>query len=154
MFNKKYSPLLQRPRIFISLLTALCWIAALANIFISLTDNAPLQSGNNVPAYSSHSPVTFTKNHQITPISNNTYEILLSDVPCSSISSECSKLLQDPSLQCIFSHSETSYNDYYFFSPVLDNMGFPCSSQGYNLHVAVTKSGHTYLGFPQITYDF
>lgn len=154
MFNKKYNPLMRKPRIFISLLTALCWIAALANIVISFTDDTPLQSGNTVPAYSSHSPMSSTENYEVTPVSDNTYEILLSDVPCSSISSECSKLLQDTSLQCIFSHSESSYDDYYFFSPVLDKKGYPCSPQGYNLHVAVTKSGHTYLGFPQITYDF
>lgn len=123
MFNKKFNPLLRKPRIVISLLTALCWIAALANILLSFSDDDPLQSGNTIPAYST-------------------------------ISSECSTLLHDNSLQCIFSHSETSYDDYYFFSPVLDSMGYPCSSQGYNLHVAVTKSGHTYLGFPQITHDF
>lgn len=154
MFNKIYNSLLRKPRIFISLLTALCWIAALANVMVAFTDSGPLPSGNTVPAYSSHSPLSIMGEHRMHAVSPDTYEIILSDVPHSSISSECSKLLQDNALQCIYSHSETSYDDYYFYSPVLHAMGIPSSSQGYNLHVAVTKSGHTYLGFPQISYDF
>lgn len=158
MFKRRYynriNLLIKRPRIAIFVLAALCWIAALTHILMASFENSPLPSENTLPAYSSDSPVYSTQNYRLQPVSGNTYELFLSDVPCSNIFSECSNLLHDPSLQCVFSHSETSYDDYYFYSPILENMGYSRTATGYNVHVAVTKNGHIYLGFPQINYDF
>ena len=132
----------------ISILAGFCWIAALTNLLLSLSANYSPASENTVPAYYS------TQNYRLSPVSQDTYELFLSDVPCSDIFSECSKLLQDTSLQCLYSHKEPAYKDYYFYSPELEKMDIPSSPHGYNLHVAVTKSGHIYLGFPEISYDF
>ncbi|MCH5267567.1 MAG: hypothetical protein J1E62_04400 [Lachnospiraceae bacterium] len=154
VISKKNNPLQRSPRIAIFILAALCWIAALTHILLTSSTDSPLLSENTLPAYSGTSPVYKVNNCRLLPVANNTYELFLSDVPYNDTFSKCSDLLHDTSLQCIFSHSETTYDDYYFYSPVLEEAGYSRTSGGYNLHMAVTKSGHTYLGFPQIAYDF
>lgn len=55
---------------------------------------------------------------------------------------------------CVYSHETNDYNDYYFYSPLIEKAGIEPIGQGYNLHIAVKKDGHIYLGFPNITCDF
>lgn len=152
--NKKTNSFLQSSRMAIFVLAALCWLAALTHIFLTSSPDSPLLSKNILPAYSSSSPIYSIEDFRLQPVSKNTYELFSSDVPFSDIYSKTSELLHDSSLICFFSHSETNYDDYYFYSPVLESMGYSSTSGQYNIHVAVTKSGHIYLGFPQINYDF
>lgn len=72
----------------------------------------------------------------------------------SQVRSYFATLLHDPSLLLLSSHIETNYADYYLYSTKLNKLGFPASSFGQNLHIAVTKNGHIYLASPQIDYDF
>lgn len=62
--------------------------------------------------------------------------------------------LKNTSTYCVYSHETKDYYDYYFYSPLIETAGIEPIGQGYNLHVAVKKDGHIYLGFPNITCDF
>lgn len=62
--------------------------------------------------------------------------------------------LKNSSSYCVYSHETDDYYDYYFYSPAAEAAGIAPIGQGYNLHVAVKKDGHIYLGFPNITCDF
>ncbi|MDE6851429.1 MAG: hypothetical protein K2J67_02930 [Lachnospiraceae bacterium] len=62
--------------------------------------------------------------------------------------------LKNSSSYCVYSHEANDYYDYYFYSPLVESAGIAPIGQGYNLHVAVKKDGHIYLGFPNITCDF
>lgn len=62
--------------------------------------------------------------------------------------------LKNSSSYCVYSHETDDYYDYYFYSPAVEAAGIAPIGQGYNLHVAVKKDGHIYLGFPNITCDF
>lgn len=135
MYDKKHR--IRNSYILISLLAGVCWILALTAILFQLSDTSA-NAGSAVPAYSSHSPV----------YSNTNFP------EGSQVRSYFATLLHDPSLQLLSSHIETNYADYYLYSTKLNKLGFPASSFGQNLHIAVTKNGHIYLASPQIDYDF
>lgn len=61
---------------------------------------------------------------------------------------------QNSFTHCVYSHETDDYYDYYLYSPLIKAAGIQPIGQGYNLHVAITKDGHIYLGFPDITCDF
>ena len=181
MYDKKHR--IRNSYILISLLAGVCWILALTAILFQLSDTSA-NAGSAVPAYSSHSPVYSNTNFRLNAVSEHTYELTPKDsvktnnklnnsdafcigIACigsdsyfqpfpegSQVRSYFATLLHDPSLQLVSSHIETNYADYYLYSTKLNKLGFPASSFGQNLHIAVTKNGHIYLASPQIDYDF
>mgnify|MGYP006965472455 CR=1 FL=1 len=148
MYDKKHR--IRNSYILISLLAGVCWILALTAILFQLSDTSA-NAGSAVPAYSSHSPVYSNTNFRLNAVSEHTYELTPKG---SQVRSYFATLLHDPSLQLLSSHIETNYADYYLYSTKLNKLGFPASSFGQNLHIAVTKNGHIYLASPQIDYDF
>jgi len=165
MYDKKHR--IRNSYILISLLAGVCWILALTAILFQLSDTSA-NAGSAVPAYSSHSPVYSNTNFRLNAVSEHTYELTPKDSvktnnklnnsdafqEGSQVRSYFATLLHDPSLQLLSSHIETNYADYYLYSTKLNKLGFPASSFGQNLHIAVTKNGHIYLASPQIDYDF
>lgn len=125
-------------RILIVLLAAFCWLAALSKLAMQI-----------IAPYSSHYHVDSYKMRSLT---SQTYEIVTQDSK-SSIQSLCSDLLQDDQLQTVYKHEEKRYKDYYFYSPTLEH-STDHSNVPYNVQIAVTDTGHIYMGFPQIDYDF
>lgn len=133
-------------------------VLALTAILFQLSDTSA-NAGSAVPAYSSHSPVYSNTNFRLNAVSEHTYELTPKDSvktnnklnnsdafpEGSQVRSYFATLLHDPSLQLLSSHIETNYADYYLYSTKLNKLGFPASSFGQNLHIAVTKNGHIYL---------
>ena len=140
MYDKKHR--IRNSYILISLLAGVCWILALTAILFQLSDTSA-NAGSAVPAYSKDSVKTNNKLNNSDAFPEG-----------SQVRSYFATLLHDPSLLLLSSHIETNYADYYLYSTKLNKLGFPASSFGQNLHIAVTKNGHIYLASPQIDYDF
>lgn len=141
------------PRYLGLALAVFCWIAALIQSLSLWTDQ---YTNVSVPAYSASSSVTESKNWRICHITDSTYEVFSksSSITPSGLSQELEQTLDDSDLHLILSHQEPNYYDFYYYSPKLEASGIQPAIQGYNIHVAITRNGHTYLGFPQINYDF
>lgn len=141
------------PRYLGIALAGFCWIAALIQSLSLWTDQ---YTNVSVPAYSANSSVIESKDWRICHVENSTYEAFSksASITPSNLSYELEQTLDDSSLHLIFSHQEPNYYDFYYYSPKLEASGVQPVTQGYNVHVAITQNGHTYLGFPQINYDF
>lgn len=125
-------------RILIVLLAAFCWLAALSKLAMQII--FPYSSDYHVDSY------------KIQPLTRQTYEIVTQDSN-PSIRLLSSEILQDNHLQTVYKHEEKHYKDYYFYSSTLDH-NTDHFSVPYNVQIAITDTGHIYMGFPQIDYDF
>ena len=125
-------------------LSLLCWIAVLFNFSAGHTNS----SAQAVTAFSTSSVNCPDYSPEIKMINKNTYEL--------SYNNTFDILKQyDKNLSLISSYTAGNYTDYYFYSPKLCNeKNITPVSNGFNIHLDITKYGKVYLGLPYIDYDF